>query len=53
MLKTFPEWDLFFTDFLRVPTVGKISEKHILEHFGPKIYQNEINLTEDERYMSR
>lgn len=41
MLKTFPEWDLFFTDFLRVPTVGKISEKHILEHYGPRIYQNE------------
>ena len=26
MLKTFPEWDQFFTDFLRVPTVCKISE---------------------------
>ena len=30
MLKTFPEWDQFFTDFLRVPTVGKINEKMIL-----------------------
>lgn len=41
MLKTFPEWDQFFTDFLRVPTVGKINEKMIMEHYGPRIYSNE------------
>ncbi len=40
MLKTFPEWDQFFSDFLRVPTVGKITEKMILEHYGPRIYAN-------------
>lgn len=40
MLKTFPEWDQFFTDFLRVPTVGKITEKMIMDHFGPRIHQN-------------
>jgi tRNA-dihydrouridine synthase len=40
MLKTFPEWDQFFTDFLRVPTVGKITEKMIMEHFGPRIHAN-------------
>jgi tRNA-dihydrouridine synthase len=40
LLKTFPEWDQFFTDFLRVPTVGKISEKMVLDHYGPRIYQN-------------
>ena len=40
MLKTFPEWDQFFTDFLRVPTVGKINEKMIMEHFGPRIHEN-------------
>lgn len=40
MLKTFPEWDQFFTDFLRVPTVGKITEKMIMEHYGPRIHAN-------------
>lgn len=40
MLKTFPEWDQFFTDFLRVPTVGKITEKSIMEHYGPRIHAN-------------
>lgn len=40
MLKTFPEWDQFFTDFLRVPTVGKVSEKMIMEHYGPRIHAN-------------
>jgi tRNA-dihydrouridine synthase len=40
MMKAFPEWDLFFTDFLRVPTVGRISPKHVLEHYGSRIYQN-------------
>ncbi len=41
MLKHFPEWDQFFTDFLRVPTVGKINEKMIMEHYGPRIHANE------------
>ncbi len=41
MLKTFPEWDQFFTDFLRVPTVGKINEKMIMEHYGPRIFADE------------
>jgi len=40
MLKTFPEWDQFFTDFLRVPTVGKINEKLVHEHYGPRIHAN-------------
>lgn len=40
MLKTFPEWDQFFTDFLRVPTVGKVTERMIMEHYGPRIYAN-------------
>ena len=42
MLKTFPEWDQFFTDFLRVPTVGKITEKMLMEHYGPRIHANEF-----------
>jgi tRNA-dihydrouridine synthase len=40
LMKTFPEWDLFFTDFLRVPTVGKITESSILNHYGKRIYHN-------------
>lgn len=40
MLKNFPEWDQFFTDFLRVPTVGKINEKLVLDHYGPRILAN-------------
>ncbi len=40
MLKAFPEWDQFFTDFLRVPTVGKINEKMIMDHYGPRIHAN-------------
>ena len=40
MLKTFPEWDHFFTDFLRVPTVGKVNEKLIMDHYGERIYNN-------------
>jgi tRNA-dihydrouridine synthase B len=40
LMKTFPEWDQFFTDFLRVPTVGKITEKMIIEHYGERILKN-------------
>jgi len=40
ILKTFPEWDQLFSDFLRVPTVGKITEKMILDHYGERIYNN-------------
>lgn len=40
MLKTFPEWDQFFTDFLRVPTVGKLTEKMMMDHYGPRIHAN-------------
>lgn len=42
LLKTFPEWDQLFTDFLRVPTVGKISERSVMEHFGHRIWANEV-----------
>lgn len=40
LMKTFPEWDLFFTDFLRVPTTGKVNERIILDHYGKRIYEN-------------
>lgn len=41
LMKTFPEWDQLFTDFLRVPTVGKVNEKLIIDHYGPRIIKNE------------
>ena len=41
LMKTFPEWDQFFTDFLRVPTVGKVSEKMIIEHYGERILKRD------------
>ena len=41
LMKTFPEWDQFFTDFLRVPTVGKVTEKMIVEHYGERILKRE------------
>ena len=40
LLKTFPEWSQLFTDFLRVPTVGKITERSIMEHYGKRIFAN-------------
>ncbi len=40
LMKTFPEWDLFFTDFLRVPTTGKVNERLILDHYGKRIFEN-------------
>lgn len=42
MMKTFPEWDLFFTDFLRVPSVGRLNANHILKHYGERIYKNPL-----------
>jgi tRNA-dihydrouridine synthase len=41
LLKTYPEWDRIFTDFLRVPSVGRITPKMITEHFGPRIMANQ------------
>lgn len=40
MMKIFPEWDRFYTDFLRVPTTGRITEKNVIEHFGKRIFEN-------------
>lgn len=31
-----PEWDYLWSDFYRVPTVGRISAKPLLEHYGAK-----------------
>lgn len=40
LMKTFPEWDLFYTDFLRIPTESYFTDKFILEHFGKTAYDN-------------
>lgn len=39
--KVFPEWDYYSTDFYRIPTVGKLSPKAFIEHFGTDQYQDE------------
>ncbi|MFT6068535.1 MAG: nifR3 family TIM-barrel protein [Bacteriovoracaceae bacterium] len=39
--RAFPEWDLFATDFLRVPSQGFYKTQKILSHFGESVYQNE------------
>lgn len=38
--KLYPEWDALFSDFLRVPAVGKYPEKHIKKHFGNEQYED-------------
>ena len=40
VMQLFPEWDMFATDFLRVPTEGFITHKRAIEHFGEDIYKN-------------
>ena len=37
-MKLFPEWDMFATDFLRVPTEGFVTHKRVIEHFGESIF---------------
>jgi tRNA-dihydrouridine synthase B len=41
VMEAFPEWNYFATDFLRVPTNGKLSNKQLIEHFGKNIYLDE------------
>jgi tRNA-dihydrouridine synthase B len=41
MMRAYPEWDSFSTDFLRVPTVGSFTDKKIVEHFGTKVYADQ------------
>ena len=40
VMELFPEWDMFATDFLRVPTEGTVTHKRVLEHFGEEIYKD-------------
>ena len=39
--RAFPEWDLFATDFLRVPSQGTYKTSKIMDHFGNIVYRNE------------
>lgn len=39
--KIFPEWDYLCTDFYRVPTVGRISSRPLLDHVGHKVLADE------------
>ncbi len=44
IMKLYPEWSRFSTDFLRVPTSGKYPRKKYIEHLGQDIYQDPILL---------
>lgn len=39
--RAFPEWDLYATDFLRVPSQGIYKTTKIMDHFGEIAYRNE------------
>jgi len=41
VLKCYPEWDYVATDFLRVPASGYYPKKHIIDHIGKSILENE------------
>jgi tRNA-dihydrouridine synthase len=34
----YPEWDYICTDFLRIPTTGSYPDKHLVKHYGEKVY---------------
>lgn len=38
--KSFPEWDHYFTDFLRLPTNSQYSKEFIRSHFGNEVFNN-------------
>lgn len=38
MFKSYPEWDRFFTDFLRIPSSGSFSRNYLKKHFGLRAY---------------
>ena len=39
ILDNYPEWDTVSCDFLRVPNPAPYPQKHILKHYGNKIYK--------------
>ena len=40
IFELFPEWDFLMTEFIRIPTTGKIKEGHLLNHIGSNIYNS-------------
>ena len=50
VMELYPEWDMFATDFLRVPTEGYVTEKKVIEHFGEEIY-NDTKLRDKTTYQ--
>lgn len=40
--EAFPEWDFYYTDFLRLPNVGKFSSKKVTSHYGEHVLKNNI-----------
>lgn len=40
LLKYYNQWAYFSTDFLRLPSSGTYSKKHIIEHYGEHIFHN-------------
>lgn len=41
LINAFPEWDRFYTDFLRVPTIGKYQNSRIRGHFGHQVLKSQ------------
>lgn len=41
LISAFPEWDRYYTDFLRVPTIGKYQNSRIRGHFGHQVLESE------------
>lgn len=39
ILKLYPEWDYLACDFLRVPAAGRYPNKHLIRHFGKKLFE--------------
>ena len=41
ILECFPQWDLHFTAFLRIPANQTYKPHHIIEHYGTQLFANE------------
>lgn len=50
ILKLYPEWDFYFTDFLRIPSTAVFPDRVILSHFGETIYKD-INFKDKTVYQ--
>lgn len=38
ILEEYPDWDFVATDFLRIPSVGHYTDKHMIEHLGDNTF---------------